>query len=193
MPVMPEPTTAIFICLSLAFFCVSGPLVHTDHATAPNRVHSKEREMTRLIESAKTSLSPAEAFAAVGDFENVDQWDPGVARAVKRTPGEVAVGTVYDLDLLYRDRSLEMSYTVTEIVPGEKIVLEGSGSVIHAVDVISFAPDGEGTLVTYQADLQLTGIARLMQPLMKSRFAAIGEAAGIGLRSWLRELEWQRT
>ena len=86
-----------------------------------------------------------------------------------------------------------MSYTVTELAVGDKIVLEGTGGVIHAIDVISFVPDGDGTLVTYQADLQLTGIARIFQPLMKNRFAAIGDAAGVGLRSWLRELESQRT
>ncbi len=148
--------------------------------------------MTRLLETAKTSLSPAEAFTAVGNFENIDQWDPGVARSIKRTPGEVGVGTVYDLALSYRGRSLQMAYTVTELVVGEKIVLEGSGSVIHAIDVISFAPDGDGTLVTYQADLQLTGIARLAQPLIKGRLAAVGEAAGNGLRTWLRQLEQAR-
>jgi carbon monoxide dehydrogenase subunit G len=148
--------------------------------------------VTRLLETAKTSLTPAEAFAAVGDFGNVYKWDPGVTSAVKRTPGEVEVGTVYDLELTYRDRSLEMAYTVTEHVAGEKIVLEGTGGVVHALDVISFVPDGEGTLVTYQADLTLTGIARFIQPLIKSRLTAVGEAAGIGLRAWLSELERKR-
>lgn len=149
--------------------------------------------MTRLMETAKTSLTQAEAFSAVGDFENIDQWDPGVKRSIKRTPGEVRVGTVYDLELDYRGRSLEMSYTVTELDIGSKIVLEGTGGVIHAIDVISFEAKDDGTLVTYQADLQLTGLARFFQPFMKNRFAAIGEAAGSGLRSWLRELESQRT
>lgn len=148
--------------------------------------------MTRLLETARTSLTPSEAYAAVGDFENVAQWDPGVARAAKRTSGPVEVGTIYDLELTYRDRSLEMSYTVTELVPDEKIVLEGTGGVIHAVDVISFAPDGQGTLVTYQADLTLKGIARMFQPLLRNRLAAVGVAAGNGLRSWLRKLESQR-
>ena len=148
--------------------------------------------MTRLLETASTSLSPAEAFAAVGDFENIDQWDPGVISSVKRTPGEVGVGTVYDLELSYRDRTLEMAYTVTELVDGEKIVLEGTGGVIHAIDVISFEPNDEGTLVTYQADLTLTGIARFFQPLIKDRLAEVGEAAGHGLRTWLRELQAHR-
>ena len=50
-----------------------------------------------------------------------------------------------------------------------------------------------GALVTYQADLELAGVARLFQPFMRNRFAAIGEAAGNGLRNWLRERETHRT
>ena len=147
--------------------------------------------MTFLKETATTSLSPEEAFAHVGDFANIDQWDPGVVRSVKNTAGEVSVGTVYDLVLDYRGRELEMQYEVTAYEPAKRIVLVGTGGPVHAVDTISFEPNGHGTLVTYEADLRLRGIASIIQPLMKSRFDAVGEAAGEGLRDWLRELENQ--
>lgn len=149
--------------------------------------------MTRLKETAHTSLSKGEAFAMVAEFENIDQWDPGVVRSVKRSPGDPGVGTVYDLELSYRGRSLEMAYTVTDYTPNDRIVLEGAGGVVKAVDVISFADDGDGTMVTYEAELTLTGLAKLLQPLMKGRLNAVGEAAGAGLRRWLSELERQRT
>jgi carbon monoxide dehydrogenase subunit G len=147
--------------------------------------------MTLLKETATTSLSPAEAFAHVGDFANVDQWDPGVVRSVKNTAGEVSVGTVYDLVLDYRGRELEMQYELTAYEPAKRIVLVGTGGPVHAVDTISFEPNGAGTLVTYEADLRLRGMASIIQPLMKSRFQAIGEAGGVGLRRWLHELENQ--
>ena len=147
--------------------------------------------MTRLKETATTSLAPAEAFAHVGDFANVDQWDPGVTHAEKTTPGDVSVGTVYDLVLDYRGRAMNMQYEVTAYEPTSRVVLVGTGGPVKAIDTISFEPDGDGTLVTYEADLQLRGIARIIQPLMKSRFEAIGNAGGEGLRKWLRELENQ--
>ena len=147
--------------------------------------------MTLLKETAATSLSPDDAFAYVGDFANIDRWDPGVTRSVKSTAGDVSVGTVYDLVLDYRGREMNMQYEVTDYEPTKRIVLVGTGGPIHAIDTISFEPNGDGTLVTYEADLRLRGIARIIQPLMKGRFEAIGDAAGNGLRSWLRELENQ--
>ena len=60
---------------------------------------------------------------------------------------------------------------------------------VKAIDVIEFVDQADGTLITYTADLYLTGLARLAEPFMKGRFAEIGEQAGIGLRRWLSELE----
>jgi carbon monoxide dehydrogenase subunit G len=145
--------------------------------------------MTRLIETATTSLDPATAFAHVGDFANIDRWDPGVVNAEKVTSGPAGVGTTYGLTLSYGGPTMTMEYRVLELDPDRRIVLEGTGARVHAIDTISFEPVGTGTKITYQADLRLTGIARLAQPFMKSRFAKIGDGAGKGLRKWLAELE----
>ena len=148
--------------------------------------------MTRLVETATTSLDQATAFANVAEFANIDLWDPGVVNSVKETSDPTGVGTSYALDLEYGGRKTKMRYTITEWVPNEKVVLIGEGGIVAAVDTISFAPEGDQTLVTYEADLRLTGIARLAQPFMKSRFDAIGKSAGDGLRRWLSELETSR-
>lgn len=149
--------------------------------------------MTHLVETAETTLDPATVFAHVAEFANIEKWDPGVQQSVKQTPGTTGVGTVYDLVLNYAGRQMPMTYTVTEYEPNRLIVLEGTGARVKAVDTISFEPWSTGTLVTYEADLSLTGFARLFQPFMTSRFEAIGQAAGNGLRSWLRDLEREET
>ncbi len=145
--------------------------------------------MTRLVEIATTRLDQATAFAEVAEFANIDKWDPGVTQSVKETLGPTGVGTVYALVLDYNGRPMNMTYRVTEWEPGSRVVLDGEGKFIAAVDTITFESNGGGTVVTYQADLELTGIARLVQPLMRKRFAAIGRAAGDGLRDWLATLE----
>lgn len=145
--------------------------------------------MTHLSEIAVTSLDTSSAFAKVAEFANIEQWDPGVVRSVKRTPGPTDVGTSYELELEYAGRKLDMTYTVTEYLPNERIVLRSRGGRVEAVDTITFAPNGGGTVVTYEADLQLRGAGRLVQPFMSRRFEAIGRAAGDGLREWLAELE----
>lgn len=147
--------------------------------------------MTKLTETATTSLSQEETFARVAEFENIYLWDPGVVRSTKLSLGDTGVGTIYDLVLSYGGREMSMQYIVTEYEPHHRITLEGSGGVVEAVDTITFAADGDATRVTYQADLRLVGLARLAQPFMNARFNAIGEAAGDGLRRWLADLELQ--
>ena len=145
--------------------------------------------MIRLTQTASTGLDRDTVFDHVGDFENIDRWDPGVVTATKATPGEVGVGTVYDLTVDYNGRELEMSYRITAYDPGRRVVLEGSGPWIKAVDVIEFADHADGTLVSYTADLGLTGVGRLIEPLLRNRFEEVGRKAGDGLRRLLGELE----
>ena len=125
--------------------------------------------MIRLIQTAATHFDRKTAFEYVGDFGNIDRWDPGVVTSTKATPGDVGVGTVYELVLDYNGRQMEMDYVIAEHDPGRRIVLEGSGSRVKAVDVIEFTEHDDGTMVTYVADLGLTGIARLFQPFVKDR------------------------
>ena len=145
--------------------------------------------MIRFQETAATSLSVAEAFAQLGEFANVQDWDPGVTSSMKTSDQPTGVGTVYALDLLYRGRKMEMEYRVTEFDVDRRLVVEGSGGMVEAVDTIEFEPTPDGTKVTYIAELSLTGIARLVEPLMKSRFAEVVRSGGDGLRGWLKELE----
>jgi carbon monoxide dehydrogenase subunit G len=147
--------------------------------------------MTYLVEQATTTLDQATAFAKVGDFANIHFWDPGVIDSVKTDSEPLAVGAAYDLTLSYGGRTLHMQYVVTELVPDRKVVLAGSGGMVAAVDTISFEATDGGTKVTYEAELSLTGIWRLFQPFMGKRFAALGSAAGDGMRKWLAELEQQ--
>lgn len=43
-----------------------------------------------------------------------------------------------------------------------------------------------GTLVTYDADLQLNGVLRLADPLLRLAFGRIGDRAAAGLRRVLK-------
>jgi len=148
--------------------------------------------MTLFTDTAITSLEQREAFKHVADLSNIHLWDPGVVGSAKVTPQPLGVGTIYALSVEYGGRALSMRYVVTEYQPSRRIVLEGTGGLVKAIDTISFAPHGEGTEVTYEADLRLTGLARLAQPFMRSRFDAIVKAGGNGLRAWLKELEQER-
>jgi len=141
--------------------------------------------MARIQETVDTDLPIDQVFSFVAEFANIEQWDPGVTRSVKRSDGPPQVGTVYDVDVKYGGRSIPMTYTVTDYQPQERIVLVGEASTVHAVDTIDFAKTPDGTRVTYAADLSMKGILKLAQPFLGKKFEEIGTSAAAGLRDRL--------
>ena len=144
--------------------------------------------MTLIQETVETDLPLEQVFAFVADFTNIDEWDPGVTRSVKRSDGPLAVGTVYDVDVNYGGRTIPMTYTVTDYRPNEQVVLIGEGSTVYAVDTIEFAETPTGTRVVYSADLSMKGLLRLAQPFLGKKFAEIGTSAAAGMQDRLERL-----
>ncbi len=141
--------------------------------------------MTKLYEQIETSLDPEAAFAFVADFANSAAWDPGVASSEQLDPGPVGVGARYRLGVRLAGRVAPMEYRITVFEPSARVVLEGKGSGVSAVDEIRFAPAGSGTRIDYTADIRLSGLLRLVQPLLGSQFARIGREAIAGMRTAL--------
>lgn len=142
--------------------------------------------MTRLHRTITVSRPLQEAFDLIADFSTVEQWDPGVARA-RRTNGEGAgLGAEYEVVALFSGREIPMVYRTTEIESPIRVVLEGEGPAIRAVDRISFrAKDESSTQIDYIADLNLKGPSRLLQPLMRGRFQRLADAAIEGMAEFL--------
>ena len=144
--------------------------------------------MARIQETVDTDIPLDQAFAYVADLGNIEQWDPGVTRSVKRSDGPLEVGTVYDLDVEYGGRKIPMAYTVTAYKPKEQIVFIGEGSTVHAVDTIDFIETDSGTRIVYTADISLKGLLRLAEPFLGKRFEEIGTGAAAGLQKRLAEM-----
>ena len=138
--------------------------------------------MTVLHERIETSLPPDRAFAFVGDFANAVHWDPGVASSERIDEGPVAVGARYRLGVRVGGRVLPMTYEVTRFEPGTRVVLEGSGSGVTAVDDIRFHAAGAGTRIDYVADIRLRGLLRLASPFTGRAFARIARDAREGMQ-----------
>lgn len=145
--------------------------------------------MPVIREIIEVDRSPEEAFDAVADFSSSEAWDPGVAsarrvRAGSETPS--GVGAEYDLTVTFRGRSSQMTYVTSAYARPERVVLEGRGPRIAAVDTIEFARSATGgTRITYTADLRLTGLAKVAEPFMGRAFEEMGTRALQGMRGWL--------
>ena len=137
--------------------------------------------MTRLNERIRTDLPIEDAFAFLADFANAQHWDPGVASSRRIGDDPIGVGARYALGIVRGDRVVPMEYRITAYDPPNRVVLVGHGSGVEATDEIRFHRQGSETVVDYIADINLTGLLRLVQPFLGGTFRKIAEDASEGI------------
>ena len=144
--------------------------------------------MVRVREIIEVTASPNDAFDYVADFANSAEWDPGVESAERVGSGPIGVGSEYRLVVTFRKTRLPMTYRCTEYESPRRVVLEGEGSTIHALDeiVVEPSPSGSGSRITYTADLSMKGVLKAAEPFLRGAFDAMGERALAGMK---RELD----
>lgn len=144
--------------------------------------------MPRLSETFETRLPIERAFAFVADFSNAQHWDPGVAWSHKLDEVSPRVGARYQLGVRMGPRVASMEYRISHLEPDRRVVLDGTGPGVVAVDDISFQATPRGTRIEYVAQIDLHGWLRLAQPFTGRAFAAIARNAREGMLRTLDEL-----
>lgn len=144
--------------------------------------------MTKLIESVETALPREQAFDYVADWSRQAEWDPNTVSARRIGEGGPEVGARYALEVKMSRRSVPMEYRITELEAPSRIVLVGEGSGVWTEDVLTFSETPSGTRVDYQAEIKLSGVLGLIQPLLGRAFDGIGKGAVEGMK---RELDAQ--
>jgi NAD(P)-dependent dehydrogenase (short-subunit alcohol dehydrogenase family) len=141
--------------------------------------------MIRLQETVEVARPVDEVFSYAGNFANAAQWDPGVAESRKASAGPIGIGTVFELRVRFGPRSIPMTYVVREYAPRKRVVLEGKGDSVHALDDIGFAATPRGTRITYTADISLLGAFSAVEPWLKGTLDGVGKNAVRGLQAAL--------
>lgn len=138
--------------------------------------------MPRLHETITVERSLRDCFAYLADFSTAEQWDPGVYRAEKVTPGAPRVGSEFALVLNSAGRRVPMSYRLTALRGEEEIQLSGVGEGFCADDTIRLTALGEQrTEIDYVADIRFTGPAARIEPLLRGWLTRMGRKALQGL------------
>ena len=100
----------------------------------------------------------------------------------------LAVGARFEVITSYMGRESTLVYETVEIEPPRRVVLRAETGAFTSLDTMTFdLRPGGGTLVTYDADLAMRGLARLAELPMRLAFRRIGDAARDGLRTRLAE------
>lgn len=126
-------------------------------------------------------------FDYLSDFTTTTEWDPGTVATVNQH-GDGEVGTTYLNTSTLLGRQTQLTYIVSEFIPGKRIQLRGQNKALTAVDTMTFRSIEAGTQVTYTAEFTFRGPSRLLAPLLRPAFERLGKQAQTGMRTALSRL-----
>lgn len=141
--------------------------------------------MARFHAEIGSPLAPGEAFARMAAFERVPEWDPATSQST-RLGDAAGVGTEYDVTTRFGGRTMVVRYRTTAFEPGRRFVVEATlPNGVALRDEITVAPDGAGSLVTYDARIAPKGAWRLADPIFHLIFTRLGARAVPAIRTFL--------
>lgn len=103
------------------------------------------------------------------DFGNAEEWDPGTESCTREDAGPIRVGSSWHNTSKILGVTAELTYRLDELTD-DKVVLVGRNDRSTSTDTITVVPSGSGSEITYQAELEMHGMAKLATPLMKLEF-----------------------
>lgn len=137
--------------------------------------------MARYVTQIRSPKSPAESFAYMADLSNFTEWDPGVV-GVEQVEGDGAgPDAVFDVTVKGVGGPLRLRYETDVYDPPSSIVARAESRLLTSLDTITVVGDDTGSIVTYDAELTLSGVLGLADPILGIAFNRIGDRATTGL------------
>ncbi len=141
--------------------------------------------MARYVTKVRTQRPADEVFTYMADLRNFAEWDPGVKKVVQAVGDGGGPGTEFDVTV----SGTTLRYVTREhVAPGHLLVVAESSTLV-STDRVTVEAGDEGTVVTYDADLQLKGVFKVLGPALSLAFGRIGGRAAAGLRRVLDGVE----
>jgi len=137
--------------------------------------------MAKYVTTVRTPRSPTEAFAYMADLCNFAEWDPGVRDAVQAVGEGPGPDAEYDVTVDAPGGGLTLRYRARAYDPPRSITVEAKSRMFTSLDRIDVTPDGDGSLVRYDAELLFNGPLRVFDLFLKPAFGKIGDRANQGL------------
>lgn len=142
--------------------------------------------MARYSTTVRTPLAPAEAFAYMADLRNFERWDPGVTGVVQVKGDGGGAEAVFDVQVKSPGKDLTLQYVTTHYDEPSSVQVEARSAMFTSIDRIDVVPDGDGSRVTYDAELRLNGVLGVFDLGLRLAFKRIGDRAAAGLERALQ-------
>ena len=95
--------------------------------------------MIQLHEQITVERPALDCFLYLADLRTLVEWDQSVRRVSKLSRGPIGKGTNFKVVVTFARFPLTMTYTVTQHVPGKRIVITGRSFLLTVTDTIDFA------------------------------------------------------
>lgn len=112
---------------------------------------------------------PERVVEYLKDFEHATQWDPGTTSCERIDSGPVAEGAFWHNVSKVLGVRTELTYKLEEL-SDHQVVFVGENQSSRTVDTITVDAQGSGSVITYVADLEMLGTAKLLSPVLKVVF-----------------------
>jgi hypothetical protein len=132
--------------------------------------------------SVESSKSVEEAFAYMADLRNFANWDPGVLTVTQVAGDGAGPESSFDVAVKSVGGGTVLRYETVEYDEPGNLLVEARNSKFTSIDRITVVAKGEGSMVTYSAELLLNGCLSPLNPLLGLVFNRIGDRAAVGLR-----------
>ena len=110
----------------------------------------------------------AEVASYAGDPGNAPEWYANIQGVRWRTDPPVAVGSEMDFVASFLGKRLAYTYRVTELVPGERLVMETAEGPFPMRTTYTWEPAGDGTRMTLRNTGSPAGFGKVAAPLMEA-------------------------
>ncbi len=106
------------------------------------------------------------------DFGNAEEWDPGTQSCTREGDGPIEVGATWHNVSKIVGVTAELTYKL-DTLSNRTLVFVGTNDSSTSVDTITVDASGSGSVITYRADLEMKGAAKILSPAMKLVFEKV--------------------
>lgn len=121
--------------------------------------------MPQASHSVEIARSPAEVFAFLADGTTNSQWRDGVTDI--RLKSGSSAGAIYEQGVKGPfGRRVAADYEVTAYEPNRRIAFRAIAGPVRPEGTYELEPAGGGTRLTFTLNCALSGLARIMAPMV---------------------------
>jgi carbon monoxide dehydrogenase subunit G len=122
--------------------------------------------MATITQSVTVDRPVEEVWDFISNFENTTRWSRGVLEARQTSPGPLGVGSTLQTVVKAFGRRRTADYLVTEYEPNHALAFQVSSGPMASRARYSVEPAGAGTRLTASGEAEVTGLYRLVAPLL---------------------------